>query len=101
MISQGTVERIWKCQREIIVGGELLSIVEKQVEEMKRDGKAERIRDAFGRERNLTLGIPSGENGHKLLDVSPVLAISIIRAHIANKEAELVTANEQARIELG
>lgn len=100
MISSGTVERIWKCQREIAIGKSLLEEMKRIVENMRRDDHPERIKDAFGRERDLQLGIPSGENCHRLLNVSPALATSIIRTHIANKEAELVEANEQARIEL-
>ena len=52
------------------------------------------------RVRQLQLGIPSGEDSHRLLDVSPVLAESVIRAHIQNKRAELAEVNERARIEL-
>lgn len=100
MISSETVERIWKCQREITVGKALLNEMQEIAKNIRRDGSAERIRDAFGRERDLQLGIPSGENCHRLLNVSPALAVTIIRTHIANKEAELVEANEQARIEL-
>lgn len=70
-------------------------------ERHERDKYASTLKDAFGRERQLQLGIPSGENGHRLLDVSPVLAESVIRAHIENKRAQLVEANERARIELG
>lgn len=100
MISNETVLKIWKCQREITVGKDLLVEMQKISDALQRDQKAERIRDVFGRERDLQLGIPSGEGAHRLLNVSPALAVTIIRAHIANKEAELVEANEQARIEL-
>lgn len=64
------------------------------------DKNAATLKDAFGRARHLQLGIPSGDNGHRLFDVAPQLAESIIRAHIANKESELARANEQARVEL-
>jgi hypothetical protein len=100
MITEKTIQRIWSCQREIRVGGELLSEMERIAKNINNDENAERIKDAFGRERDLQLGIPCGENGHRLLNVSPALAISIINVHIANKKAELVEANEQARIEL-
>jgi hypothetical protein len=36
-----------------------------------------------------------------MFDVQPRLAISVIQAHIANQQAALSEANEQARIELG
>jgi hypothetical protein len=64
------------------------------------DKHAPTLRDAFGNRRQLQLGIPSGDNGHRLLDVSPLLAESCIRAHIEKKRLELVEANEAARIEL-
>lgn len=101
MISDETIELIWKCKREIRVGNDLLVEMNKQIEAMRRDEKAEKIRDAFGRERDLTLGIPCGDNAHKLINVSPSLSLSVIRAHIATMEAKLVEANERARIELG
>ena len=54
----------------------------------------------FGRKQGLQLGIPCGESGHTLLNVSPELAESVITAHIAARRAELVDINERARIEL-
>ncbi len=56
------------------------------------DKHAPSLRDCFGRRQHLELGIPCGENGHRLLKVDPSLAESVIRAHIANKEAELKQA---------
>jgi hypothetical protein len=100
MIRAETIERIWKSQREITVGEALLADMRKIAESLTRDGVAERIKDAFGRECDLQLGVPCGGGATRLLSVSPVLAVSIITAHIANKRAELVEANESARIEL-
>lgn len=65
-----------------------------------REKYAATLKDAFGCRRQLQLGIPNGENGHRIFDVNPQLAESVIRAHIAQKQAELVVVNEQARIEL-
>jgi hypothetical protein len=101
MISEETIQRIWSCNREIVVGKKLLEEMIEIAENLRRDGSAERIKDAFGRERDLQLGIPCGTSSTRLLNVSPALAVSIINVHIANKQAELVEANEQARIELG
>ena len=100
LISQETAERIWDCYREIKTAEKLLGDMEKLRNEYRGDPYAQRIKDAFGRGRNLQLGIPSGENGHRLIDVNPKLAESIIRAHISIKKAELIEANEKARIEL-
>ena len=100
MISEETIQRIWSCRREIKVGTKLLAEMKEIADQIKKDGSAERIRDAFGRERDLQLGIPMGEGSHRLLNVSPALSVYIIKAHIANKEAELIEANEMAKIEL-
>jgi hypothetical protein len=101
MIRVETLERMWSCYREINVGKKLLSEMEELVKnEAFYSRDAEKLKDAFGHQRDLQLGIPCGQNGHKLLGVSSKLATSIIRSHIANKEAELKEANEQARIEL-
>lgn len=99
-ISQKTAARIWQCYREIQAAEHLLSDMDALKEQYPNDTYAQNLKDVFGRSRNLQLGIPSGENSHRLFDVAPSLAESVIRAHISNKHAELVEANEQARIEL-
>ncbi len=101
MITRDTAAAIWNAYREIEAGEKLLADMAKERERMDVDKHAPTLRDAFGRLRQLQLGIPSGENSHRLLDVSPVLAESVIRAHIQNKRAELAEVNERARIELG
>lgn len=98
MITQETVILIYAAHREILAGEKLLEDMKKF---QSRDDKyAASLKDVFGRPRQLQLGIPTGESGHQLFDVSPVLAESMIRAHIANKRKELVEANERARAEL-
>ena len=98
MITKETAARIWTCYREIAAGKSLLEDAEKN---LARDPKEDPFpRDPFGRKAGLQLGIPSGQNTHRLFDVPPKLALSMIRAHIAEQERQLVEANEQARIEL-
>jgi len=100
MIRQETAARIWHCYREIEAAEKLLS-ESKEIRERDHLRPLEpTIKDAFGHRRHLQLGVPSGENGHRIFELSPILAESVIRAHIANKRAELIEANEQARIEL-
>lgn len=101
MISQETAARLWNCYREIAAGEQLLADLKSAGEEFWDDIRHKTLTDAFGRRRKLQLGVPSGDSSHRLLDVAPALAESVIRAHIANKRAELAEANEQARIELG
>lgn len=98
MISKETAGRIWNCYHDIETGEKLLSDM---VEEMKNPDTDANPRDHFGRKRCLTLGIPTGDCSHRMLDVKPRLAISVIKAHIAEKTKDLAEANEQARIELG
>lgn len=101
MISQETAGQIWNCYREIEAGEKLLAdMASTKAERERGESKTKRLRDAFGRERGLTLGVPCGDDSHRILDVAPDLAVSVIRAHIANRQAELVEANEIARNEL-
>ena len=103
MIDQMLAGAIWDCHREIVAAEKLLTDLAQVEEELRRNGDQQfaQLRDAFGRRKNLTLGIPSGESSHRLFDVAPELAKSVIRAHMANKQAELVRLNEQAWIALG
>lgn len=98
LIQQETAARIWQCYREIETAEKLLRDMKKARENSSQDQHAECLQDAFGHRRKLQLGIPCGENSHRLFDVQPKLAESIIRAHIAAKKNELIEANEQARI---
>ena len=98
MITQETSARIWTCYREIDAGRKLLEDAQK---ELTRNPDEDPFpKDPFGKKRGLQLGIPSGRDSTRLFDVAPRLAISVIRAHIAECEKNLVEANEQARIEL-
>lgn len=99
LIEQETAARIWQCYREIHAAKKLLEDMAKAKEDFPYDPHERYLRDSFGRRQNLQLGIPSGESAHRLFDVSPDLAASVIKTHIANKEAELVEATEQAKIE--
>ena len=100
MISVKTCEKIWICHREIISAEKLLADMERIEKEPGLDPHEKKLSDAFGRRRDLQLGVPSGENAHRLFNVSPHLAKSVIKAHKAKKEAELIDLNECARMEL-
>jgi hypothetical protein len=96
MISMETARRIWHCYREIATAQKLLA----QLEQAIREGKVPDPLDDFDRHRCFQLGVPSGHDCQRLFDVQPTMAMSVIRAHIAAKQAELVEANEQARLQL-
>lgn len=100
MITRETAERIWIAYREIEAGEKLLADMAEIRKNERFDKYAPTLKDAFGARRQLQLGIPSGESGHRILDVSPVLAEACIRAHIEKKRLELVEANEIAKLEL-
>ena len=95
MISKQTAYDIWIAYDEVDKGEKLLA----DLEEQRRRGESMNRRDAFGRPRPLQLGVPSGENAHRLFDVQPSLAIPVIQAHVAQKKAELQTLNEKAKAE--
>ena len=100
MITQDTAAKIWKCHRDIVAGNKLLDDMAKAKANTERhDQTATGLRDAFGHERGLQLGVPSGQNAHQLFDVKPELAEAVIRAHISHKQSELAELNEVARIE--
>ncbi len=102
MITQETAIAIWAAHREIESAKKLIAdmAAEREKPFADRSKHAPTLKDAFGQRRHLQLGVPSGENCHRIFDVNPELAESVIRAHIAKKTVELVEANERARIEL-
>ena len=93
MIGFECAARIACAYREIEVAEGLLDKVNEAI--AKGDGRD--IRDVFGRpHRALQLGIPSGDNGHRLLDVSYELAVPVIEAHIALKRAQISALSQAA-----
>lgn len=99
-IKQETAAKIWQCYREIETAKKLLNDLDEKIKNNRFNPHEQHLKDAFGHRQNMQLGIPSGENGYRLFDVSPNLAKSVIISHIAFKEAELTDVNEQARIEM-
>lgn len=100
MITQKTCERIWHCYREIETGKKLLAELAELKEKESYREHAQHLKDAFGHPQPFQLGVPSGSDSRRMFDLAPELADSVIRAHIAKKEAELLTMQECARVEL-
>lgn len=96
VISMEAAYRVWMAHREIAAATKLLA----DIEEASRHGGDPTPIDAFGRQRMFSLGVPHGDNSQRLLNVSNKLAQSVIRAHIAAKERDLIEASEMARLEL-
>ncbi len=99
MISQKTAAAIYQAHREIEAGQRILADLATERERCKFDEMEPRIEDVFGRRRRFQLGVPTGNDSHRLLSVSANLAECVIRAHIAETEAELAKLNEMALIE--
>ena len=96
MITKQTAYDIWIAYDEIDKSDKLKADMEEQI---ARSESSANLRDAFGRPRSLTLGIPSGDSAHRLLDVPPELAVAVIIAHRASKVAALSALNDRAKRE--
>lgn len=97
IITRNTAAAIAYAHAEIEASRGLLEIIAK--------GKADRVepdfRDVFGKRRgSLQLGVPSGDTGHRLLDVSADLGGYVIEAHIGKMQAKLTELCQIARMEL-
>ena len=95
-ISMLAAERIWRAHREIEAGEKLLA----EIKTALTQGRDATPLDPHGRRRGFSLGVPMGNNGERLLEVSPRLASYVIEAHIAEKRRELVEVSIAARLEL-
>lgn len=97
MITKQTAMEIALAYREVETAEKLLA----DLKEARARHSAPDIRDAFGRLQNgLQLGVPSGENSHRLFNVPWTLAEPIIQAHIANQRAIIAALSEKASAEL-
>ncbi len=106
MLSREIAAEVWRCYRELEAAEKLLvdiaEIENRNKERFHGNGRFEKgLKDVFGREQELQLGVPSGENGHRLFGVSIELGKSVIRAHIANTNKTMAEVQERAKIELG
>ena len=99
MITQETCELIWRAYREIEASEELLKKL-KESQHFEADQGAATLKDAFGRTRHIQLGVPCGDNAHRIFDVRPQLAEAVITAHIAHQRAQLADMQARAAIEI-
>lgn len=99
MLSQETALEIAYAYREVETAEKLLADVRKAIDE---EGSRESdIRDAFGRRQTgLQLGVPSGQNAHRLFNVPFALAEPVIKAHIAHHLSRIEVLSIAARAEL-
>jgi hypothetical protein len=95
MISKDTATRIAFAYREVETAEALLERISKALADRSQPD----LRDAFGRQRGLQLGVPTSETGHTLFDVPWNLAKPIIEHHIATQKAIIATLTETALTE--
>lgn len=96
MISQKTAMDIALAYREVEAAEGLLAEI---TETITRRGAPD-IRDAFGRlQDGLQLGVPSGNNSHRLFNVPWTMAKPILEAHMAQQRAVIAVLSEKAIIE--
>jgi hypothetical protein len=101
IISIETAMRIYNAHREIEAANNLQKEIDEANKWSTAREKGEPVhKDAFGRKRHLTLGIPAGNDSHRLLRVPPAMTPYIIKAHIAEQRKELEQACLLAEMEL-
>ena len=91
-ISKQVATDIALAYREIESAQALLD----QITEAMSRHQAPDIRDAFGRRQDgLQLGVPSGNNGHRLFNVPWAVCKPVIELHIASQKAIISALTEQ------
>ncbi len=96
MISKQTAMDIAMAYREIETAETLLA----EIKEVARGDQD--IRDAFGRRQTgLQLGVPSGNNSHRLFNVPWSLAKPIMEAHVAQQRAIIEALSKKGVLECG
>ncbi len=97
MISKDTAMDIALAYREVETAEKLLA----EITEAMSHRQEPDIRDAFGRHQGgLQLGVPSGNNGHRLFNVPWEICKPVIETHIASHRARIAVLTEKARVEI-
>lgn len=97
MLTKSTAIKIHNCHFEIEKANELIKRLKDSINE---DGELV-LKDAWGENaRGLQMGIPSSPSSHSLYNVPPLLALSVIDAHIKDQNRRLEELKAIALIEL-
>jgi len=99
MITKETCVKIFNCHNEIEKSKKLISEMAEKLEKDK-EKTVPTFDNAFGEQRGLQLGVPSGDNGHWLYNISFDLSVKVIEEHIRTNEKRLEELMTIARIEL-
>jgi hypothetical protein len=97
MITKATAAKIWNAYQEIDNAKKLMTEIE---EVNKQQAREQNPRDASGGRRGYQMGVPSGNDSHRIFQVRPDLGNMIILEHIKDKEKELIELDALARKEL-
>lgn len=96
LISKDTATDIALAYRELETATKLLA----EIEDTRSRHEAPDLRDAFGRQvTGLQLGVPSGQNSHRLFNVPWEIAKPVIETHIATQRAKIAALSQAAIIE--
>ena len=96
MISKELCRQIYTCYDQIERCDKLISDMNEAIE---KSGSSDLL-DAFGSRKGLELGIPSGNNSHRIVNVSPEIAIKVIIEHKEFNQRELTRLNGHAQIQI-
>lgn len=99
MITKETAVKIWSAHEEIEKSEKLISDMSESLKN-DREKKTPTLSNAFGERVGLQLGVPSGDNGHRIFNVNPELSVLIIENHIKEKKKRLEELMAIAKIEL-
>lgn len=99
MITKETAIKIFNAHNEIENAKKLIT---NMAEVLRVDAEKTNptLYNAFGERRGLQLGVPSGENSHRLFNVSADLSVKIIEDHIKQQVIRLNELMAIAKIEL-
>jgi len=98
MITKETAVKIWNCYNEIESAETLIKDMLKSLKE--KPDEAPSLRNAFGERCGLELGVPSGQNTHRLFGVNTELGVKIIQKHIEEKTQRLEELKAIASLEM-
>lgn len=90
MITKKQAYDLWNCHNEIEKAYKLKA----DMQEALIKYNSLELTNVFGERQGLQLGIPMGENSHRLLNVSPKIALQIIDEYIKEQEALLQLLNK-------
>ena len=100
MITKETCVKIYTAHNEIEKANELLKTLSEKVKSDTGKNYDIKFDHWIGNKEGLKLGVPYGDSGHSLYNISPKLAINVIEEHITSNQKRLEELMVIAKIEL-